>query len=264
MADLTTAEPTPQVAEPPVVRIEPCARRVRVLFGGETVADTTRAVYLFEKGHLPLYYVPLDDVRTDLLVATDHSTHCPRKGDARYWNVVVGDRVAENAVWNYPETIPTCPDITGYVAFYWDRMDAWFEEDEQVHEHARDPYHRVDALRSSRHVQVVVGGEVVAETRRPVVLFETNLPERYYIPKVDVRMELLTPTDHTSTCPYKGTSTYWTVTAGDTVLENVAWAYPTPIPECPKIENLVCFFDEKVDAVIVDGVPRNRPTTPWS
>lgn len=264
MADLTTATPAPQVAEPPVVRIEPTGRRIRAVFAGEVVADTTRALLLFEKDHLPVYYLPLEDIRTDLLTPTDKHTHCPRKGDARYWTLTVGDRVAKDAIWNYPETIPSCPDITGYAAFYWDRVDAWFEEDEQVYKHARDPYHRVDALRSSRHVQVVIGGEVVAETHRPVVLFETNLPTRYYIPKVDVRMDLLTPTDNSSVCPYKGTASYWTVTAGDKVLENVAWAYPTPIPECPKIENLVCFFDEKVDAVIVDGVTQDRPRTPWS
>jgi len=143
-------------------------------------------------------------------------------------------------------------------------MDAWFEEDDEVFVHPRDPYHRVDVLNSSRHVKVIVGGEVVAETTRPRLLFETGLPTRYYIPKLDVRLDLLTPTNTSTRCPYKGKASYWTVNLGGKEFTDIVWGYPAPIPECPKIENLLCFYDEKVDAVYVDGELQPKPVTPWS
>ena len=162
------------------VRLEPNHRRVRVFFGGEAVADSSTTLYLFETGHLPVYYFPRTDVRFDLLEPTSHRTHCPYKGDASYYTVVAGGLRHENAVWAYPDPIDSVPELRDYVAFYWDRADAWYEEDDEVFKHPRDPYHRVDVLNSSRHVQVVVGGVVVAESRRPRLLFETGLPVRYY------------------------------------------------------------------------------------
>lgn len=245
------------------VRLEPCPRRIRVFFGGETVADTTQAVYLFEKGHLPVYYIPLPDIRQDLLRQTGHHTTCPYKGEATYYSVVAGGRTAENAVWAYPEPIEAVGELAGYAAFYWDKADAWFEEDDEVFVHPRDPYHRVDVLNSSRHVQVVVGGTVVADSRRPRLLFETGLPVRYYLPKLDVRQDLLVPSPSRTRCPYKGEAVYWSVEAGGERLDDGAWGYPAPLPEIPKIENLVCFYNEKVD-IIVDGTVQERPVTKWS
>ena len=122
---------------------------------------------LFEEGHLPVYYFPLEDVDAQYLEPSDTHTTCPRKGEASYSTIRVGDRVAEDAAWRYPEPIDDCPDISGHVAFYWSKMDSWWEEDDEVFKHARDPYHRVDALRSSRHVTVEIDGEVVAETGPP-------------------------------------------------------------------------------------------------
>ena len=148
---------------------EDSPRRVRVKFGGETIADSKRAKLLHETGHLPVYYFPEEDVRMDLLEESDHTTYCPFKGDASYWSVRVGDEVAENAVWSYPEPIDSAPPLAGYLAFYWNKMDHWFEEDEEVFVHPRDPYHRVDVLDSSRYVRVSVNGEVIAETERPKV-----------------------------------------------------------------------------------------------
>ena len=246
------------------IRVEPSPRRVRVRFGPEYVADSKRVRLLLEQGHLPVYYFPLEDVRIDLMTPTDHHTTCPVKGEASYWTVRVGDRVAENAVWGYPNPIPGRTDIAGYVAFYWDKMDAWFEEDDEVFVHARSPYHRVDVLHSSRHVQVIVGGEVVAESRRPRLLFETGLPTRYYIPKLDVRMDLLEPTDTVTMCPYKGKAEYWSVRIGDRVFPDLVWGYSPSLPECPKIDNLVCFFNERVEAIVVDGERISVPKTPWS
>lgn len=245
------------------VHTEPNQRRVRVFFGGQAVADSTRTLYLFETGHLPVYYFPRADVWFDLLEPSSHTTHCPFKGDASYYSVVVGDRRADNAVWAYPDPIDSVPELKDYVAFYWDAADAWFEEDDEVFRHPRDPYHRVDVLNSSRHVQVAVDGVTVADSHRPRLLFETSLPVRYYLPKLDVRQELLIPTDTRTRCPYKGEAVYWSVRAGDRVAEDIAWGYPAPIPEAPKLENLVAFFNEKVD-LVVDGVRQERPVTPWS
>lgn len=245
------------------VAIEDSPRRVRVLFNNEVIADSHRVTLLHETKHLPVYYVPLDDVRQDLLVPTAHTTHCPYKGDARYWTVRVGDRVAENAVWNYPTPIESCPDISGLAAFYWDKMDAWFEEDEEVFVHPRDPYHRVDVLESSRHVEVWINGVKAADSHRLRVLFETGLPPRYYLPKLDVRQDLLRPSDTHTACPYKGTASYWSVEVDGTVVKDLVWGYPGPLVEASKIANLVCFYNEKVD-LVVDGERQERPLTPWS
>jgi uncharacterized protein (DUF427 family) len=245
------------------IQVEPSGRRVRVFFSGVAIADSKDMMLLLEHGHLPVYYFPVKDVRTDLLEATSKSTRCPHKGQASYWSIKVGERVAENAVWAYLEPIPQAAAIKDHMAFYWHKADAWFEEDDEVYLHPRDPYKRVDVLNSSRHVRIEVGGETVAETTRPRLLFETGLPTRYYIPKLDVRMDLLAPTDTKTRCPYKGQASYWTLNAGEIKLEDVAWSYPEPIPECPKIENLISFFNERVD-IYVDGELQPRPKTHWS
>jgi uncharacterized protein (DUF427 family) len=245
------------------IHFEDSPRRVRAVLGGVVIADSRRIKLLLETRHLPVYYFPMEDVRMDLLELTDRSTHCPYKGDASYWTVKVGDRAAENAVWGYRDPIPERDDIREYVAFYWNAMDTWYEEDEEVFVHARDPYKRVDVLHSSRHVRVVLAGETVADTRRPRLLFETSLPTRYYIPRLDIRMDLLAPTDTTTRCPYKGVASYWSVRIGDQVFKDVVWSYLAPVPECSKIERLMCFFNEKAD-MYVDGELMERPKTQWS
>src|SRR5918997_1670437 len=194
-----------------VLFFEDSPRRVRVMFGGETVADSRRVKLVHEQGHLPVYYFPRDDVRMDLLEATDHTTHCPAKGDAVYWSGRGGDGFVENPVWASPEPIDSAPPLDDYLAFYWKKMDHWYEEDEEVFVHPRDPYHRIDVLQSSRHLKVRVNGEVVAETERPKILFETGLPSRYYIPPEDVRMDLLEGSEKTTRCPYKGVASYYSV-----------------------------------------------------
>ncbi|MET0459699.1 MAG: DUF427 domain-containing protein [Ilumatobacteraceae bacterium] len=129
--------------------------------------------------------------------------------------------------------------------------------------HARDPYKRIDTVRSSRHVQVLVDGTVVADSHRPVLLYETGLPTRYYLPRLDVREDLLEPSATTTACPYKGVAEYRSVRVGDQVHTDVVWTYPAPIPEIPKIEHHLCFFNERVD-IVLDGVPLERPVSPWS
>jgi uncharacterized protein (DUF427 family) len=263
---MTQTEPRPARAPDPDHRVdtERSPRWVRVKFGGETVADSKNALLLMETGSLPVYYFPPEDVRMDVMESTDRHTTCPYKGLASYWTIRVGDRVAENAVWGYLDPLPAHPEIKGYVAFYWNRVDAWYEEEEQIYAHPRDPYHRVDALPSTRHVRIVLGGETIAETDHPHLLFETSLPTRYYLPREDVRMDLLEPTpDKHTRCPYKGEASYWSARIGDQVYPDIVWSYPDPIPECPKIRGLLAFFNEKVDTY-VDGELQPRPKTKWS
>ena len=248
-----------------VIFVEPTIKRVRARFGGATIADSRRVLILFEQGHLPVYYFPLEDVDAEYLEPSDKHTTCPRKGEASYYTIRVGDRAAEDAAWRYPDPIDECPDISGHVAFYWSKMDTWWEEDDEVFKHAKDPYHRVDALRSSRHVKVEIDGEVVAETDRPLLVVETGLPPRWYVPRADVRLELLTPTDTHSTCPYKGVASYFSMTVNGADYEDIVWTYNAPWPECPKIEQAMCFFNER-DAVTltVDGEDVERPDTHWT
>ncbi len=266
MAEPRTAGPGPGYAKNPEhhVRIEPSPRRVRAVVGGETVADSTRMRLLHEARHLPVYYFPLEDIRFDLMARTGTSTHCPYKGDASYWSLAVGDRTVDDIVWCYETPFDEVPELAGLAAFYWGKVDRWYEEDEEIFVHARDPYKRVDAIPSSREVRVVLGGEEVARTRRAHFLFETNLPVRYYIPREDVRSELLQPTASATRCPYKGEAVYWRAEIGGRVFEDIVWSYPDPIPECPKIRGLMCFYNENVDAILVDGEATEKPTTKWS
>jgi len=246
------------------VEIEASPRRVRAVFNTETIADSAAMLLVYETRHLPVYYFPREDVDMAALTRTDYRSHCPYKGKASYWTIAVGDRVAENAVWSYEDPLPSVPGLENAMAFYWDKVDRWYEEDEEVFVHPRDPYHRVDVVESRRPVAVVLGGATVAETTRARFLFETGLPTRYYIPAADVRADLLEPSPTTTRCPYKGIASYHSVRIGERVFEDIAWFYPEPIPECPRIKDYLCFYNERVDAILVDGVPVARPRTKWS
>lgn len=236
---------------------EPAARRVRVYFNGAVVADSRKVLLVFEPKRLPVYWFPSADVSADYVRPVAGATGHSRA--ARY-DVVVGQRRAEKAAWTYPNPEPGLEALVDHVAFYWKEMDAWYEEDDEVFVHPRDPYHRVDVLNSSCHIRVEAAGRVVAESTRPRLLFETGLPTRYYLPKQDVRLDLMEASRTTSQCPYKGIAVYWTMKEGP---RDILWGYPFPIPECPKIENLVSFYNEKVD-IYVDGELQERPVTTWS
>jgi uncharacterized protein (DUF427 family) len=246
-----------------LIYFEDSPRRMRAIFNGETIVDSRRSKLLHEHRKLPIHYFPEDEVRMGLLEPTDHSTHCPWKGDAAYWSVRVGDRVAENAAWAYPEPLPGAPPLAGYVAFYWNRMDEWLEEDEPAIGHARDPYHRVDVLDTSRHVRIEIAGEVVAETRRARALFETGLPTRWYMPPDDVRADVLVPSDTQTTCAYKGFASYWSVSTPAGLEEDLVWFYPEPRHDAERVAGYLCFFNERVD-LYVDGELQGRPETQWS
>jgi uncharacterized protein (DUF427 family) len=244
--------------------VEPTPRWVRTMFGGETIADSRRVMMLREERILPVYYFPRQDVRTDALEPTGETLHDEHKGDAKRWRIRAGGRVAEDAAISFTQPIDAFPEIPDYFAFTWSAMDKWMEEEEEVFVHPRDPYKRVDVMPSSRHVRVELAGETIADTRNARLLFETGLPTRYYIPAEDVRMDLLQTTDTTSRCPYKGIASYWTVKVGEHAGKDFVWSYPDPIPECPKIKGLLCFFNERVDAIYVDGELQPRPQTRWS
>ena len=244
--------------------VEPTPRWVRVQFGGEIIADSKRALLLIQygPGRLPAYYFPQADVRMSALQAAADEGEGQVENQS-YYTVKIGEQVANRAAWVYEEPPANLEPLRGYVSFGWSAMDAWYEEAEQVFVHARDPHKRVDVLASTRHVKVMIAGEAVADTNRPFLLFETGLPTRYYIPQEDVRMDLLEATDQTSRCPYKGIASYWTVSVGEKTLKNVVWSYANPIPENPKIKDLLCFYNERVD-LYVDGELQARPLTPWT
>ena len=207
----------------PPSRFLPTQKRVRVVRDGRVIVDTTNALLVWEHEYFPRYYFLADEI-----------------GEPCHDTSGLGD-------------------LEGYVALDWNTMDGWFEEDVQMIKHALNPYNRVDALRSSRHVRVEVGGHVVAESTSPVVLFETGFPSRYYLPALDVRLDLLTPTDFVSICPYKGVARWWSI--GDH--ENIVWSYPSPLPESQPIQGLYCFYNERVD-LFVDGELLDRPVTMFS
>jgi uncharacterized protein (DUF427 family) len=198
-------------------------RRVRGTRGGETVIDTLRVKLLWESGSQPRY--------------------CFQAAEAG----------GEGA---------PAPGLDGWVVVEFDAMETWHEEDERVFGHVRDPYHRIDVLSTPRHVRISLDGELLAETTRAQALFETALPPRWYLPRVDVKAEL-EESEKITVCAYKGFATHYHVTAGDTVVRDLAWSYEDPLRDGEQVRGLVCFYNEKVD-IELDGAPQERPQTPFS
>jgi uncharacterized protein (DUF427 family) len=253
MARLLTDDPVDELT------YERSPRWVRGELAGRTVVDSRGAFVVWEPGRpVPLYAFPVEDVAGDALRESEPPAEDSHPGAAEWWDLTVGDRAESHAAWRYDD-----PDLAGAIAVRWSALDRWFEEDEEVFVHPRDPHKRVDALQSSRHVRVELDGEVLAESRRPFLLFETNLPVRYYLPREDVRMDLLTPTEKHTRCPYKGVASYWSAEVGGRTHEDIAWTYPDPIHENPQIKDLVAFFNERAD-MTVDGERLDRPLTHWS
>jgi uncharacterized protein (DUF427 family) len=238
-------------------RVEPAPRRVRGYLADALVFDTTRAIYVWEVPYYPQYYIPRADVRDELLVDDGHAQKV-QFGPSRLYSVTAGDVVRKGAARVFDADGGGL--AAGTVRFEWDALD-WFEEDEPIVGHPRNPYARVDALRSHRHVRIELDGVVLAETRTPVLLFETGLPTRYYIDRTDVSFTNLEPSDTQSLCPYKGTTSgYWSVRIGETVHPDLAWTYDYPLPAVTQIARMIAFYNEKVD-VFVDGLAVERPQT---
>jgi uncharacterized protein (DUF427 family) len=211
-----------------VLYLEDSPHWVRARRAGETVVDSKRARMLHEHGRLPVFWFPEEDVRIDLL--------------------------PEDAVMRHDDDL-----LAGLVTVDWGAADEWLDEDEPLEGHARDPYHRIDVRRTSRRVKVTVGGELVADSTRTLVLFETGLPRRWYFPEDDVRMELLEPTARDTICAYKGHASYWSV--GDE--DDLVWTYRDPEPEVAPIKDRLAFLNERAQ-IEVDGEPEQDLKTQWS
>ena len=239
-------------------RVEPAPRRVRGVLAGEVVFDTSRALYVWESEKYPQYYIPVADVNAELLVDEDHPERLSR-GTALRHGLRVGAVTRPGVARLYSDD--SLEGLAGTMRFDWDALDAWFEEDEEVFVHPRNPYARVDALRSARPVRIELDGAVLAASDSPVMLFETGLPTRYYFNRTHVNFEHLEATDTVSSCPYKGrTSDYWSVRVDAALHEDLAWSYSFPTREVSPIAGLVAFYNEKVD-VVLDGRLLDRPIT---
>ena len=238
--------------------VEPVPRRIRAVLAAETVLDTTRALYVWEFPFFPQYYIPLADVRQDLLVP-EGQVKRSRRGTEDLYAVKAGDEVRPHAARVLGES--PVAGLAGTVRFEWDALDAWYEEDEQVFVHPRSPYVRVDALRSTRAVRIELDGTVLAESPSPVMVFETGLPTRYYLDRSAVNFSSLVPTGTVTACPYKGTTSgYWSVRAGGTIHPDLAWSYDFPTRQLLPIAGMIAFYNEKVDT-FVDGQLLERPRT---
>lgn len=240
-------------------RIEPAPRRVRGFLGNQLVFDTTSARYVWETPYYPQYYIPRADVHDEFLRDEDHPQRV-QFGASRMFGLTGESGTHASAVRVFDAGDGP---VAGFVRFDWSVL-TWFEEDEPIYGHPRNPYVRVDALRSHRHVRVESEGVLLAETATPVLLFETGLPTRYYIDRTDIAFEHLESSGTQTLCPYKGvTSQYWSVRLGDMLHSDLAWTYNTPLPAVAAIATMVAFYNEKLD-ITVDGITLASPRTHFS
>ncbi len=244
-----------------VVFAQPAPKRVRVMAGGHLLADTTRALLLFESDHIPIYYFPIEDVKTELFEDGQLVTHSPYKGNARHYSLKDSDGKYDDIMWHYDKPVEGCPDISNHVSFYWHEVDRWFEEDEEVFVHVRDPFRRVDCLPTSRRVTATLNKTTLADTGRAILLFETGLPTRPYLPLEDCKTEHLEPSDLRTMCPYKGEAQYYHIRMGDTFVKNAVWYYPDPVHEAARIRGMLSFGLEFIDSLRVGDEDLPRPIT---
>jgi uncharacterized protein (DUF427 family) len=240
---------------------------VRAFVGGTAVVDSRAPVLYYEDSFpVPGYAFRKSDVRTDLLRLNPdgptgwHFFFQPKGPVTQWFDLEVEGRVIPHAAW-----IRDDAKLHDLIIFSWQPgvLDRWLEEDEEVAGHPRDPHKRVEALASSRHITVSVDGVILADSNSPVLLFETDLPTRYYFPRKDVKLDALAPSANTSLCPYKGEADqYWNV-IGNVEAINVAWSYTAPFPAVEKIAGRVAFYNELVD-ITLDGVIMDRPVSPFS
>jgi uncharacterized protein (DUF427 family) len=245
----------------PVKHVEPVPRRIRAFLDGRVVVDTTSALYVWELSYFPQYYVPVADVDAGVLVDENHQQHLLVRTAARHGiRADTGYRPGAAHLF----TRSPIEGITGTVHIDWSALDSWFEEDEEVFVHPRNPYARVDAIRSTRTVSVEVDGVDLARSSSTVMVFETGLPTRYYFNRTEVSFDHLVPSDTFTSCPYKGTtSAYWSLALDGQSVPDIAWAYDFPTLAMQPIAGLIAFYNEKVD-ITIDGQPLVRPTTHFS
>jgi uncharacterized protein (DUF427 family) len=229
-----------------VLYLERSPRRVRVLLGEHEVADSDDVRLLHPPGRTPTYLFPREHVRTALFEPSERRQTDPGMGDRTYWSVHAGERHAEDAAYSWEQPPETAAAVAGLVAFDWDSVSV-FEEDEEVFVHPRDPYTRIDVLRSSRRVHVRVGDTLVADSTRPRMLLESGLPVRWYLPREDVRADLLEPSYTTTRCPYKGIAHYWSLRLPDRYEKDLVWTYPEPFHDAEAVRGLLCFPQDRVE-----------------
>ena len=230
--------------------VEPLRRRMRVRFGGSWIADSERALALFEPGRYPVAYFPESDVILGVLERTEHITQHPDLGLTSWYTVRVGEHRVPRAAWQHIELRPHARELQARVAFAWRAMEAFYEEDERIVGHAADSYHRIDIRQTSRHLVVTQGQHMVAETKRPLVLYESGFAPRWYVTRADIDFTALTAVDHQTFCPYKGLCSYYNV--GD--VRQAAWSYREAYAEVGRISDYVSFEPDLV-SVQIDGVP---------
>lgn len=232
----------------PPQKIEETPRRVRGLFDKEYVFDTTHARLVWEHPYYPLYYIPVDAIKHDML-SVDRSKE---KGDGAYQAVLKGERKQTGEVLVFEKG-----PLEGLVRIKMDALDSWFEEDEPIYVHPRDPYKRIHILPSSRKITVKIDGVTVAESSNNMFLFETMLRPRYYIPKTALNWQYFTDSDSTTRCPYKGIANYYNANINGKDYQDVLWWYRHPTRESALVEGMACFYNEKVD-VFIDGVKEDK------
>jgi uncharacterized protein (DUF427 family) len=238
-----------------VLYVEGCPRRVRVILAGRTVADSSEVRLLHPPGRTPTYLFPPEHVRTELFESSERRRSDPGMGQATYWSVRVGDRRAVDAAYSWESPPEAAGVIEGLVAFDWDAMDGVFEEDEEVFVHPRDPYTRIDVLRTSRRVRVHVQGALLADSTRARMLIESGLPVRWYLPREDVQADLLEPSYTTTRCPYKGIAHYWSLRLDGGREKDIVWTYPEPFHDAEAVRGLLCFVDDRVDLSVDEAPP---------
>jgi uncharacterized protein (DUF427 family) len=246
------------VAEPLPERLlyaERLRRRMRVRFGDQWIADSDDVLLLHEPAHYPVAYFPLDSIREGALVSTPRTTQHQDLGLTSWFTVEAGDSRADRAAWQHLDPPKHAGELRDRVAFAWRAMDAFFEEEERIVGHAADPYHRIDIRTTARHLRVADGDRVIADSMRPLVLYESGFAPRWYVPREDVDLAALNAIDTQTFCPYKGLASYYDIGSR----AGAAWSYPEAWPEVARIAGLISFEPDKIDVFLDDVQQRLEP-----
>jgi uncharacterized protein (DUF427 family) len=243
-----------------ILYAEPAGRRMRVELAGTIIAQSDDVTLLHETGRYPVAYFPVVDVDQTALRSSPTRGNHRELGDTHWWSLHIGDRLFDDVAWSHPQPPAHAASLARHLAFVWDAMDAFYEEDEPILGHAADPYHRVDIRASSRRITVDVDGILVADTNAALAVFETGFAPRWYLPRRDVVPGALSEDAHRTLCPYKGVARYFDVVVGHRRLPAAAWSYPDAFPESARLRGYVSFDHQQV-AVHVDG--ERLPTTPY-
>lgn len=228
--------------------VEPLRRRMRVRFADTWIADSENVLLLFEPGRYPLGYFPETDISPNTLVRTEYTTQHQDLGLTSWYAVRAGGKSAQRGAWTHVALPDYASELSERVAFAWTAMDAFYEEDERIVGHAADSYHRIDIRQTSRNLVIRHNDRTIADTKRPLALYESGFAPRWYVPRTDIDEAALTLVSHETFCPYKGLCSYYDI--GDARL--AAWSYPQAYPEVARISNMIS-FEPDVVSVQIDG-----------